>query len=290
MKLNKYFYLIALGVFSISLSPIITKTASSSSITIASNRMLYTVVLLTPFTIKSIIGEIKTLNPRIILLNILSGLFLAIHFWSWIDSLQYTSVANSTILVNLHPVFILLIARVFLKEKIDSISIISTLIALCGSMLIIYNSLFNLSINPRGDIMAIVGAMTVSVYLTIGASIRKDISTKSYTYITYSIAFITLFIISLFIKTNVFNYPLSDALVFLGLAVIPTLLGHSLFNMSLKYIKPHIVSMAILGEPILATIWAYLLFQESISIFQLIGGFMIITALLVKLKSAKNSS
>ncbi len=290
MKLNKYFYLIALGVFSISLSPIITKTASSSSITIASNRMLYTVVLLTPFTIKSILGEIKTLNSKIILLNILSGFFLAIHFWSWIDSLQHTSVANSTILVNLHPVFILLIARVFLKEKIDSISIISTLIALFGSMLIIYNSLFNLSINPRGDIMAIVGAMTVSVYLTIGASIRKDISTKSYTYITYSIAFITLFVISLFIKTNVFNYPLSDALVFLGLAIIPTLLGHSLFNMSLKYIKPHIISMAILGEPILATIWAYLLFQESINTFQLIGGFMIIAALLVKLKSARNSS
>jgi|LGVE01.1.fsa_nt_gb drug/metabolite transporter (DMT)-like permease len=290
MKLNKYFYLIVLGVFSISLSPIITKTASSSSITIASNRMLYTVVLLTPFTIKSIIGEIKTLNSKIILLNILSGFFLAIHFWSWIDSLQHTSVANSTILVNLHPVFILLIARVFLKEKIDSISIISTLIALFGSMLIIYNSLFNLSLNPRGDIMAIIGAMTVSVYLTIGASIRKDISTKSYTYITYSIAFITLFVISLFIKTNVFNYPLSDALVFLGLAIIPTLLGHSLFNMSLKYIKPHIISMAILGEPILATIWAYLLFQESINIFQLIGGFMIIAALMVKLKSARNSS
>ncbi|MCK5763994.1 MAG: DMT family transporter [Clostridiales bacterium] len=290
MKLNKYFYLIVLGVFSISLSPIITKTASSSSITIASNRMLYTVVLLTPFTIKSILAEIKTLNSKIILLNILSGFFLAIHFWSWIDSLQHTSVANSTILVNLHPVFILLIARVFLKEKIDSISIISTLIALSGSMLIIYNSLFNLSIHPRGDIMAIIGALTVSVYLTIGASIRKDISTKSYTYITYSIAFITLFVISLFIKTNVFNYPLSDALVFLGLAIIPTLLGHSLFNMSLKYIKPHIISMAILGEPILATIWAYLLFQESINIFQLIGGFMIIAALLVKLKSARNSN
>ncbi|MBN2260429.1 MAG: DMT family transporter [Clostridiales bacterium] len=289
MKQNKYFYLILLGVFSISLSPIITKAASSGSIIIAANRMLYTVLLLAPFTLKKILEELKTRQLKTILLNVLSGFFLALHFWSWIESLQHTSVANSTILVNLHPIFILIISQIFLNERAGKNAIISTIIALIGSALIIGNSIFNLSLNIHGDLMAVIGALTVSIYLSIGAGIRKDISTKSYTFIAYFVAFITLFVISLFIKINIFNYPLSDSLVFLGLALIPTLLGHSLFNMSLKYIDPHVVSMTILGEPILATLWAYLIFHESVSFIQFLGGFLIIAGLFVKMKSVKSN-
>lgn len=288
MKTNRYYYLVALGIFAISLSPIITKAAVSSSLTIAANRMLFTIIILTPFTIKKILSELKTIKQKTILLNILSGIFLGLHFWSWIDSLQFTSVANSTILVNLHPIFILILGSIFLNQKIDSLSIISTLIALSGSLLIIYNSLFNLSLNMRGDMMAVIGAITISVYFTIGSQLRQNISNKTYTYIAYLSAFMTLFIISLFFNINIFSYPSSDIWVFLGLALIPTLLGHSIFNYSLQYLSTHFISMAVLAEPILASIWAYFLYSESVTLIQFIGGFLILFGLGIKIRSAKN--
>lgn len=288
MKTNRYYYLVALGIFAISLSPIITKAAVSSSLTIAANRMLFTIIILTPFTIKKILSELKTIKQKTILLNILSGIFLGLHFWSWIDSLQFTSVANSTILVNLHPIFILILGSIFLNKKIDSLSIISTLIALSGSLLIIYNSLFNLSLNMRGDMMAVIGAITISVYFTIGSQLRQNISNKTYTYIAYLSAFMTLFIISLFFNINIFSYPSSDIWVFLGLALIPTLLGHSIFNYSLQYLSTHFISMAVLAEPILASIWAYFLYSESVTLIQFIGGFLILFGLGIKIRSAKN--
>jgi drug/metabolite transporter (DMT)-like permease len=287
MKKNIYYYIVALGVFSISLSPIITKFAQSSSIVIAANRMLYTVILLTPFTIRPILKELIQIQKKTIYLNILSGVFLGFHFWSWIDSLQHTTVANSTILVNLHPIFILLISWIFLHERIDKISIISTLVAISGSLLLIYNSLFNLSLNLRGDLMAVIGAVTVAVYLTIGSQIRKSVSTKTYTYVAYLVAFLTLLIISGFVGSNIFSYPKSDILVFLGLAIIPTLMGHSMFSMSMKYLSSHFISMAVLGEPIMATLWAFLIFNESVGIYQFAGGILILSGLAIKMRYQK---
>ncbi len=287
MKKNTYYYIVALGVFSISLSPIITKFAQSSSIVIAANRMLYTVILLTPFTIRPILKELRHIQKKTIYLNILSGIFLGFHFWSWIDSLQHTTVANSTILVNLHPIFILLISWIFLHERIDKVSIISTMVAISGSLLLIYNSLFNLSLNLRGDLMAVIGAVTVAVYLTIGSQIRKNVSNKTYTYVAYLVAFLTLLIISGFVDTNIFSYPKSDILVFLALAIVPTLMGHSLFSMSMKYLSSHFISMAVLGEPIMATLWAFLVFQESVGIYQVAGGFLILSGLAIKMRYQK---
>ncbi|OPL07376.1 MAG: hypothetical protein AVO33_05575 [delta proteobacterium ML8_F1] len=282
MNTKKYYYLIAVGILSISLSPIITRFAQSPSLVIAANRMLYTVILLTPFTLKKVLGEGMGLSRQLLGLNLLSGFFLGLHFWAWIDALQNTSVANATILVNLHPVFILILGRIVFKERVDLRSVISTLIALTGSLLIIYNSLRTLSLNPQGDLMAVLGAIFVAVYLLVGARIRQSISNPTYTYIAYTMAFVTLLLLSFLFSTNVFDYPLTDAFVFLGLAVIPTLLGHSLFNMSLKYLDPHLVGLSILGEPIMATLWAYLLFSEELVFLQLMGGLLIVFALVYK--------
>lgn len=289
MNRRSYYYLVAIGVLSISLSPIITRASHSPSLVIAANRMLYTVLLLTPFTLGAILREVRTIPVKSLLLNLTSGVFLGLHFWSWIDSLQHTSVANSTILVNLHPIFILVIGRIFLKEKVDRTSILSTLIAISGSLLLIYHSLTHLSLNVRGDLMAVVGALTVSVYLTIGAQIRQHVSNKTYTYIAYLTAFVTLLALSWPTQTQVFSYPPSDILVFLGLAVVPTLLGHSLFNMSMKTLNPHFISMAILGEPIMASLWAYLLFSEKISPIQWAGGMMIIAGLAIKIRYGQST-
>jgi len=290
MKLNKYMYLVFLGVAATSLSPIITKISTVSSLTISANRMLYTIIILTPFVFKKILIEIPKISYKHLYLTILSGIFLALHFWSWIESLNHTSIANATLLVNLHPIFILFISSLVLNEKIYFSSIASTIIAIFGSMLILYNSLSSVAFNLSGDVLAIFGAFTVSIYFIVGAKIRRYVSTTSYTYIAYSTAFITLFIISLFTNVNIFSYTLKDMYVFIGLAIIPTLLGHSIFNMALKYISPHIISMANLGEPILATILAYYIYAEKINSIQFVGGLFIILGLAIRLRPTGNNS
>lgn len=268
--------IILIGVIFVSFGAIFTKISSAPSLAIATYRLGFSSLILLPYVLKNNIKEIKRVSKKDFFICLISGIFLAFHFATWLESIKYTSITSSTVLVNTHPIFIFIGSLFILKEKVSKKAIMSIAVALIGSTII---SLGDSSLGSNifyGDFLAVLGGFCIAAYMMIGRVVRQRLSVNSYTFIVYSSSTLTLLILSLITNTPLYPYPKSDWLIFLALAVFCTILGHSIFNWALEYLNPAFVSTAILGEPVFATIWAMLLFKEIPTPWQIIGGIIII--------------
>jgi drug/metabolite transporter (DMT)-like permease len=268
--------IVLVGVVFVSFSSIITKFSHAPSLVIATYRLGFTLLLLLPTVIKNKIDEIRKIDKKTLRICIISGVSLALHFATWISSLRYTSVTSSTVLVNTHPIFIVLGSYLFLKDKSSKKALLSIGISLTGSIII---STGDSSLGGNvlfGDILAILGAFFVAGYMLIGRVARQKLSVTSYTFIVYLSSTVTLFILTISTKTPLYPYPPEEWLRFLALAFFCTILGHSIFSWALEYVKPTFISTAVLGEPAFATLWALILFNEVPTLWQITGSSIIL--------------
>lgn len=267
---------VLIGVIFVSFSSILIRFSNAPALIISAYRMTFTVILLSPYVLIKNIDEFKKIEKKQLLMCILSGVFLALHFATWITSIKYTSVASSTILVCSHPIFIVLFSYFIFKEKVSSKALISILIAFVGSIIISLGDSTQGSNILFGDILAILGALFVAGYMIIGGIIRQKLSVTVYTFIVYFCSTITLFILNIIAEKSLYPYPLKEWAIFLGLSIFCTILGHTLYNWSLKYIKPSFLSTSSLGEPVFATIWALLILDEYPTVWNITGGIIVI--------------
>lgn len=277
-KINPYLML-AIGVIAVSTSAILVKVSSAPSGTIAFYRMFFSVLCMAPIFFIKYRKEIFLISKKDWIFSIISGTFLAFHFILWFESLNYTSVASSTVLVTLQPLFAFIGTYLFFKEKFSFKAVLSGIIAVAGSIIISWGD-FKISGDALyGDFLSLVACMLVTVYLLFGQTVRKRISLVTYTFVLYSISTIILFLYVLVKQEPLLSYPTNDWIYFILLALIPNLLGHTLFNWSLKWVSTSTISMAILFEPVGAIILAYILLGEYVIWTQIVGGFVIIIGL-----------
>ncbi|MED3554048.1 DMT family transporter [Cytobacillus praedii] len=274
-KVNPYAVL-AIGVISVSTSAILVKVSTAPSGVIAFYRMFFSVLFMLPVFLIKYVPELRLITRRDWLFSIAAGVFLAFHFILWFESLNYTSVASSTVLVTLQPLFAFIGTYFFFKEKFSWKAILSGLVAVIGSVIISWGD-FKISGSALfGDMLALIACALVTAYLMFGQSVRKRLSLVTYTFVVYSISAITLFIYVLIRQEPLVPYGTSDWVYFILLALIPNLLGHTLFNWSLKWLSTSTISMAILFEPVGAAILAYYLLQEAVVWTQALGGAIVI--------------
>ena len=231
-----------------------------------------------------------------------AGLFLAVHFATWILSLFYTTIAQSLVIVNASPAMVVILGVVFLREKINQYQIVGIFLSIVGGLIIAFGSIqpTNQAVNPLfGNLLAFLGAITFSGYIIIGRIIRKtyDVDLFIYTLYVYVISSIFLFIIALFTNQHELflsllgKAPIEAYVGFFLLAGISTIFGHTLYNYSLKEIKAAIVSVVTLGEPIISSILAILILFEYPSLITIIGGFIILVGVSITiLKESKSVS
>lgn len=286
MKKTNVYLILLLGVLGVSFSAIFIKSTKAPSNIIAFYRMVMTFFLFLPVTLVTGRDEIKSIKGRDYLWCILSGFFLALHFITWITSLKYTTVASSTVLVSLSPVFTAFIGFLLFKERLNKRSLIGMSVAIFGSAIMGLSNLHLGSGSIFGDILALSGALFGALYITIGRGMRKKISTLSYGFLVYGSCGLVLLIINLILRTPLFVYSMKDYLLFFGMAVFCTIGGHTIFNWSLKYLEANKVSTFMLGEPIGATIWAALLLKELPEAGQLISSLIILFGLYIFIYSA----
>ena len=274
--------MIVVGVLGISLSSIFVKYSMAPSAVTASYRLLWTVVLMTPVTFGSreIRTELFQVNPKTLLLSCLSGLFLAIHFTLWFESLRHTSVASSTTIVCTEVIWVSLGYTLFLKGKMSPKEIMTIGVTLGGSVLIAFADSGSGGTHLYGDILSLLAAIAVAVYVLIGRVVRKTASTTVYTYIVYGSCAAVLLLMCLIQGNTLWGYGISGIIVGLLLAVFSTILGHSIFSWCLKYFSPSFVSASKLCEPVAAAILAGFLFGEIPSAMQLAGGILILGGVL----------
>ena len=199
----------------------------------------------------------------------------------WITSLKLTSIASSVILVSIHPIVIGPISFYFLKEKLSKFNILGILLAFIGIIILVYGNygLKTITIDTiEGNFYALLGGIAAGFYIIGGKKIRKNTSLFVYTFIVYGFSTITLFFICLIFSTKIIILNSIDFILILLLAIISGILGHTLYNYVLKYIKTSIVSVALLGEPLGSTLLAYALpwINQIPSDYTILGGIIIL--------------
>ena len=272
---------IAIGVISVSLSAIFVKLSSAESAVIAFYRMLFSVLIMSPVFLLKYKSELKLLQKRDWLFSIVAGVFLAFHFILWFESLNYTSVASSTVLVTLQPVFAFIGTYLFFKEKVAFQSIVAVIVAISGSLLISWGDFRVSGAALYGDGLALIACAFITGYLLFGQDVRKRLSLMTYTMVVYSVSTITLFFYVLFMGQSFGPYESTDWLLFVMLAIVPNLLGHTLFNWSLKWVSTNTISIAILFEPVGAAVLAFFIFNENLILSQVIGGIIVILGIVM---------
>ncbi|NHM32643.1 DMT family transporter [Neobacillus terrae] len=279
-KINPYAALIV-GVVAVSASAIFVKYCYAPSAVIAFYRLFFSVLIMVPIFIGKYKAELKLITVKDWFFSLISGIFLAFHFILWFESLNFTSVASSTVLVTLQPLFAFIGTYFFFKERLSAKAILSGVIAITGSVIISWGDFKISGTALWGDILALIACGLVTAYLLVGQTVRKRLSLVTYTFIVYMISSITLFIYITANREPIVPRHNSDWIYFILLALIPTLLGHTLFNWSLKWLSTSLISMAILFEPVGATILAYFLLNEKVIPTQFIGGFIVIGGILL---------
>ncbi len=197
-------------------------------------------------------------DRRDVALMALSGLFLAAHFWTWIASLRYTSVASSVLLVNLRPIFVWAIAALWLGEHPGRRERLGIALAVAGATLIGWGDV-RLSLGAlTGDLLALAGAVTAAAYSVIGRRVRRGVGVWSYVTVVYATAAFALAVAGVASGTALTGFSGRDWAVFTALAAGPMLVGHTGMNYALKHLRATTVNVAGLGEPVGATLIAWL--------------------------------
>ena len=206
-------------------------------------------------------------------LALLSGVCLAVHFATWIQSLEYTTVASSAALVATTPLWVGIAAMVIFKEKLNNWRIGGMLLTIAGSVVIaLSDQQSTQGSHPLlGNSLALVGAISGSIYFLIGRGVRNQIPLLHYIWMTYGSAALVLLLAG--VSVGMTDLPVQPVawLYLLGLAVGPQLLGHTSINFAMRHLSALLVSIALLGEPVGSAILALTLFGEHIAPFKFVG-------------------
>lgn len=268
--------IVLLGVAGVSLSAVFVRWSTAPSMVLALYRMCFSAVMLAPYALLRHREELGTLARREVLLCLASGAFLGLHFAAYFESLRWTSIASSVVLVDTEVLFVALGTVLVLRQRLTGRAWLAVLLAFGGSAVI---AMADTAVGPdavRGDCIALAGALCMAVYTMIGAVCRKRISTTAYTFLVYLSAAVTVLVIALAGGQPLAGYGLVNLGTALGMAVFCTLLGHSVFSWGLKYLPPAFISTAKLLEPVFASVWGLALFGERPGLPVAFGGTVII--------------
>ncbi len=249
---------LALAVVSVSWASILVRLSDAPSLGIAFYRLLFSVILLLPWALSSR----ESVSARTYALAAAAGVLLALHFATWITSLRFTSIASSVVIVTTQPVFTAAFGPYLLQEKPGGRGIAAMALALAGTAVLAGG---DLAVGRRalvGDLLALAGAVTASAYFMIGRRVRERIGFPRYLLLVNSVSAATLLALALASKATLTGYPAATWGWLLLLAAGPHLMGHGLLNWSVRRLPAFTVNMAVLGEPVLATVYAAFLFHE----------------------------
>ncbi|OXS59905.1 EamA family transporter [Cohnella sp. CIP 111063] len=280
---------LVVGMIAISFAPILVRYSDAPVSVQGMYRMLFTVLLMLPFGMRQLRATASISRKDWGLLG-LAGFFLALHFLLWMASLTYTSIASSTIILTLEPVFVMIGAYFVFRDRIGKLPLLGLTLALAGAF-VVGSGDFRISGEAfKGDMLSFLGMLAVVVNMLLAKVILRRVSSYLYSLIVFAIAFVCFAIYNAALGINVVDYVPREWLIFVLLAIVPTVLGHMIFNWLLQYVSPTTISMSVLAEPVGASLLGLMLFGEMLTTSQLIGGAFIIAGLLLYMRTESSGS
>ncbi len=267
------------GVLAVSTGAIFAKLAEAPALVIAAYRVGLASLILAPIAWWQARDELLGLEKKDYMLALLSGFFLALHFSTWISSLSYTSVANSVVLVNTNPLWVGILTPVISKDRLTLMTKIGIVISVIGGAIIGAGDFATGGQALWGDFLALLGSICAAVYLLLGRNLRRKLSLLAYVIICYGSAAIILWVLVIALGLQVVGFSSGTYAAFAGMALISQIIGHTSYNWALKWFSASLIAVSLLGEPIGATILAYIIFDETLTWTKLIGGSLILAAI-----------
>ncbi|MDU4959529.1 MAG: DMT family transporter [Sporomusaceae bacterium] len=280
--------ILVFGVFALSTSAIFVKLADAPSSITAFYRLFFAALLLLPLALnKENRQALLTLSRRQWQFSLLSGLLLSTHYVLWFESLRYTSVASSTVIVTLQPLFSISAGYCLFNERFSKGALAGCAVAIAGCFIIGWRD-FQVSEQALfGDLLAFAAAGLITAYFFVSQHVRQGLSVVPYSMLGYVSSSVFLGLYALVQQAPFSGYSLQTWESFIGLALIATILGQMIFNWLLKWVSTTLVSMSILGETIGTCILAYFILGETISLQQGIGIAVILTGLALYILNAQ---
>lgn len=271
------------AVTAVSLAGPLVRFSGAAALVISAWRLLFSVGfigLILLFRGSFLAGA--RLSRRDWALGIGAGLLLAGHFWAWVASIQFTTIANSSVLVSTQPLFVAALSVAFLGEHPSRWQWAGIVVAILGTVVLGFGA-FGLGGRALlGDALALAAAVMAAGYFSIGRNLRKKLDLWAYTGMVYGSAAALLLVAVLFSpEAPLTGYPARDWWIFLALAAGPMMVGHTGINYALRYFPAYVANLASLGEPVGATLiaWAIPAIGEVPPPQTVLGGALILAGI-----------
>ena len=275
----KIIFLLFTAMLAVSTSPIIARYLENvPAVSISFWRMGFGSLILWGV---SLVKKQVPLRNENLKRTLIAGIFLGIHFALFFGAIKLTTIANATFLGTLAPLITFFIEKFILKRNHAPTVIFGLGLAICGAIIIVGNR-FDFSSNYTiGNLLAVACSIFLGMAFIISENVRKEVGTISYSRTLFSTASVTLFIIAFLMGTALTGFSSYEFGGLLLLGIIPTILGHGSMYYAIRYVSPTVVASTPMGEPILASIMAWFLFQESVGFATLIGGSITLIGLFI---------
>lgn len=271
--------LLVLGVVAVSFSAPLIRLADAPPLAVAFYRNGLAAAVLLSLAWSRHREELRALTGREWGWLLLAGGLLALHFVTWIPSVTLTTVAASTVLVSTQSVFAAVGGKVLFGDSVRRSTMAGIAIALGGAVLI-SGADFRASTRAfAGDLLALSGAILAAGYLLTGRSLRRRLSLLTYAGVVYSVCTLVLVLIMLVSQTPFTGYEPKVWLLFGLMALGPQILGHTTFNFLLRDLEATVIAIAVMGEPVGASLLALLFFGETPGSLAVVGGLMVLVGI-----------
>ncbi len=280
----------AVGMVMVSTAAIAIRFAQEEapSLSIAAWRLTLASLVLAPIVLSRHRAELARLTRSELMRAAASGFLLALHFATWITSLELTSVAASVVLVATIPLFVGLLSPLLLKELVPRIMLAGILVAVIGSGVLSLDDVGGGSDPLIGDLLALVGAACAAGYMMIGRTLRRKLSLLTYIFVVYSVAALILLAVALMGRQPMGGFAPETYGWILYLALGPQLIGHSSFNWALRYLSAAYVTVTLLSEPIISSLLAWLLLKEPPTELEVVGGSLVLAGIAVASRTERS--
>jgi drug/metabolite transporter (DMT)-like permease len=270
------------SIVAVSTASILIRMSAAPPMAIATWRMALSTLMLLPFfTTGGRPQRLAAMSTKEKLTLAGVGVVLAVHFASWITSLSFTSVASSVIFVHVDPIFVALVSHFLLGERVGRRVAVGIVVAFAGATVIALGDLGVGQENLVGDLLSLVGAVALGIYILAGRWLRQSLDLVSYVTPVYATSAVVLAAGSLAMGVPLVGYPGGEMLLFFAIALVPMIFGHTVYNWALRWISAPVVSISLLGEPVGASILAYIVLAESPGPMVLLGGAVTLAGILI---------
>jgi drug/metabolite transporter (DMT)-like permease len=286
MRLPVYLVL-GLGVFAVGWAAIFIRLADAPALSTAAYRLTFAAIPVVGYATLRHRTDLSELRGSSRWLLVASGAALALHFATWIGSLQLTSVASSVALVTTQPLWAALIAAAFLGERVTRGTVVAMVVATAGGALIGVRDFAAGGDALVGDALALIGAICAAIYFTIGRRLRVNLDLPAYIGVVYPAAAVLLLVMTVVARQPLTGFSGQTWLMFLLLALVPQLIGHSSLNWAVRYLPAHVVTVALLGEPVLSTLLAIPILGERPGLLRVVGGAVTLVGVYLVLRESR---